>query len=495
MNAVVEQQQVSLAQAVQIASEDSDFYGRFFFPQTCRQPSPDFHKEMWSLLLSTHRHIGFEVFRGGAKTSVTRLYVSFCVAFGLSRTIVVVGKSEGHAVRSVSWLQKQVEFNKPWATAFGLQKGNKWADGEIEIFHGVQNHTIRVLAIGMTGSTRGINVDDYRPDLIILDDPCDEENTATVEQRKKTEDLVFGSLDKSLAPRSEAPMAKMVLLQTPLNKADLINQAVKSNHWKTVVFSCYTSNGQSQWPERWTTDVLNADKQAHVDDGKLPTWLREMECKIVSEETAAFPEKFLKYWEVFPDGGRRILAIDPTPPPKEHQDIAKSAKLDDCAVGVIQASGLDVYVLETYGTKSPDTYELINKIFELCLKWGIREVAIETILFARTIKSVLEREMLQRRQWLTIHSIEDKRKKPLRIRQEISALYTAGRLHFHKDQSELIGQLLEYPEVNHDDYLDMVSIGLLGLSGWRRGVGETLEGDFQEIEDAEYPALAWEGAP
>ena len=116
-----------------------------------------------------------------------------------------VGLSQDKAVQSVSWLRRQVEHNRKFRTVFKLSKGNKWQDIECKIEHGLLGHTVTILAYGVTGSIRGVNIDDYRPDLIIVDDIIDEENAATDDQRNKIKNLLYGALMHSLAPKSESP--------------------------------------------------------------------------------------------------------------------------------------------------------------------------------------------------------------------------------------------------------------------------------------------------
>ena len=53
------------------------------------------------------------------------------------------------------------------------------------------------------------------------DDVIDEENSATPEGRAKLEDLLYGAVKGSLAPATEFPDAKLVMLQTPLNKEEV----------------------------------------------------------------------------------------------------------------------------------------------------------------------------------------------------------------------------------------------------------------------------------
>jgi predicted phage terminase large subunit-like protein len=492
--------QVDIREAVHLGAVDTEFFGRFFFPKTCRQPSPRFQRELDEALDDTeHRYVSAMIFRGGAKTSRLRLYVAKRVAYGLSRTILFVGKSQEHSVKSLEWLQNAVEHNRLFAGTFGLRKGKKWTGTEIEIYHGTDETPIRIIALGITGSVRGVNVDDYRPDLIVVDDPADEENTATPEQREKVADLFFGALAKSLAPRSEAPHAKMVLLQTVLNSSDLISLTVRDPQWKSLVYGCFDDEGNSRWPERFPTAELLEEKSAHVARNQLSLWLREMECKVVSQETSAFIASWLQYWVVIPDGGVTLICCDPTPPPKDDTvgrvSDSKRKKLDDAVVMVIRIAGGNVYVCDYYTTKSPDPDELIAKIFEYATNWKCQTLCLETVLFQRVMAKMLEKEMLSRRQWLTIKKVEDKRKKETRIRQEVSSRASHRRLFVHPSMTELIEQFTAYPVVNHDDILDALTIGLSSINAWMEN--STLEGEYTvEDEDDEFVKLkSWRGSP
>jgi hypothetical protein len=488
-------QQISISDAVLLAAEDSEFYGRFFFPKTCRQKSPPYAAELDEVLdNTTDRHVSAMIFRGGAKTTKLRLYMSKRVAYSISRTILVVGKSQEHAARSVGWLKRQVEFNTLWSQTFGLRKGSKWADSEIDIYHGADDVPIRIVAIGITGSVRGLNIDDYRPDLIIVDDPCDEENTATPEQREKIADLFFGALDKSLAPRSEAPMAKMVLLQTVLNDEDLISLTAKDPSWRTLVFSCFTPDGQSAWPERWSTKELLQDKQAHIDRRQLPLWMREMECKIISSATSAFDAGWLKYWDVLPEKGIRLISIDPVPPPKDTEKARRTPQHDDAVILVLQVTGSDVFVCETWGAKQPDEEEFLEKIFEIWMRWmPLQKITVETVLFARMVRNGIERKMKEKRRFCLTESFESKQPKPTRIRQQLSAVAQQGRLHVHRNQQELIQQFIAYPNVSHDDYLDALSIGVASVENWM--YSNVIDGEFELMEEELKQLPDWRSAP
>ena len=114
-----------LAEYIELCAVDSELFAKTFFPKTVRQESAPFHRELWELLDSNHRLINAQVFRDGAKTSLLRMYTAKRIAYGLARTILYVGKSEGHALRSVHWIRTQIDHNNTYKGVFNLRPGSK----------------------------------------------------------------------------------------------------------------------------------------------------------------------------------------------------------------------------------------------------------------------------------------------------------------------------------------------------------------------------------
>jgi len=482
--------EIDLLEAVALGAEDGEFYSHFFFPKAFRQQSPPFHAAIWSSLDNPDsRFVNVEVLRGGAKTTLLRSFTSRRIAYGLSRTILFVGKGKDHAVRSIEWLMRAVEYNSLWAQTFQLRPGKKWTGEEIEIIQGVDNITIRVIALGITGQIRGINVDDFRPDLIVVDDPLDEENTNTSEQREKINNLFFGALQNSLSPASESPMAMMALLNTPLNGDDLGQVCAKDPQWDSHNYSCFDAEGESSWPARFPTAVLLEDKASFMARNMGHLWFREMECKITASALAAFKTVWLNYWEVHPEQMYVIVSVDPTPPPR---DGAKpNASLDDAVVMATGFYGGNVYLLEYFAAKSPNPLEFVYKIFEFVKKWQPRKVGVETILFQRVLSFIMRQQMQILGTFFYIVEVEDKRKKDTRIRQAITNRASNGSVYVHRSHMEFIEQYTAYPNVNHDDYLDAFAIALCLMNPAAEGI--TIDGEYEEIKSPEL--LNWRACP
>ncbi len=113
---------------------DGELYCRTFFPKTFRQPSPPMHREMWDMLEDPRNpRVAFKVFRGGAKTTLARAYISKRIAYGISNTILIVGESQDQAKRSTRWPRRQIQYNRKWAQFYGLEKGDKFTDEWMEV--------------------------------------------------------------------------------------------------------------------------------------------------------------------------------------------------------------------------------------------------------------------------------------------------------------------------------------------------------------------------
>jgi len=459
--------EVNSAEAVQLGATSLILFGKLFFPRTFRQDSPDFHREIGLHLYGPARYNAFKIFRDGAKTTLLRVYIAQRIAYDISRTIMCVSVSQPHSIMTLRWLKKQIERNQTFAGTFGLKPGAKWTDEWLEVKHTVTNDITTVLAAGITGQIRGYNIDDYRPDLIIGDDLCNEENTATPEQRSKTANLWFGALYNSLAPTSEAPLAKMALLQTPLNREDLIETCSKSPHWNTLTYGVFDEEGHSRLPSRWTTDVLVAEKNASTAQGNLHIWMREKECRLVSSDIMPFDVTNIQYYETPPAEGFTIISVDPAS--------SESKTADDTAILAVRLVGQKVYLLDAFAEKGVMPDAAAAKFFEFVWKYNPIKGVIETISYQRILKWFFEQEMMRRRLFIPLDEVKDKRKKHDRIMQALSEPLRFRNVYVRKNDDspgviKFLQQLTDFsPGIEmHDDVLDALAMAITSVNPAQR---------------------------
>lgn len=510
---MVAAQVLSTDELVKLCAVDNDIFCRTFFPKTARQPAAPFHADIWNNLEDpSKRFLNLVCYRDSAKTSLLRMFTGKRIAYNTSKTILYVGSSESHAVRSIQWIRSRIETKvasdgtaRPelYAQVFGLRQGKKWTDTELEIFHGVDDQPIWIMGVGITGNVRGINFDDYRPDLIVLDDILTDENGATREQRDKITDLVTGALKNSLSPASESPNAKLVMLNTPQAADDVVAKAALDKEWSTTRYSCWTPATEgldvdqqvSSWEVRHPTSVRREQKRAAIAANRLSSFVKEQEVKIVSRETALFLPEWLQFYEAGqePKFGQTVLFIDPTPPPKETANAKKIARSDYEVIGAMRRSGGNFYLLDYEAIQGANPEWTIAKFFEMRAKWRPYKAVVEGVAYQRTLKWILENEMKRRNSWITVETFDDIRSKPIRIQTILHGPASNGRLFVRSEHLGFIEQFTTYPASEHDDILDGVSMGVAGLTSAYVDLGE---GDYHEIDNRSIPKMkAKRGCP
>lgn len=491
---------LSPADAIRLGAQDLIQYGKLFFPKTFRQDSPEFHSIIGRHLYSRERYNAFKVFRDGAKTSLLRVYTSQRIAYALSRTIQFVSISQAHSKFSLRWLRRQVEYNTRWARTFGLERGDKWTDEWMEIKCQLAEEpeapgtpvVITVLAMGITGQIRGFNPDDFRPDLQIIDDILDEENTATEEQRNKIESLLFGALLNSLAPASEKPLAKAVFLQTPLVKNDAIDKCVADPAWNGLTFGVFDEKGESRWPQRYPTATLLAEKEAATRRSQYRIWMREKECTIVAGEDKALDTTKWKMYDLLPEDLDVVISLDPAS--------SERKTADEFAIAGVACKGLDFYVLDYSTAQAVMPDKAANDTFNLALLYRPRKFVVESNAYQRIMAWYLEQEMTKRRMFYPVERLEVRTKNADRIMQTIPGLAAFGHFHIRPTHTKLIQQADDYDPSNKDakdDLLTAIANGIISLNpALRTRLGTDENGVPRSVEDESmYKPLRLRGAP
>lgn len=481
--------QLDIAEVVKLAAVNNELYARTFFPRTFRQSSPPFQRAVWSDLDNPSvRHSNQRLFRGAAKTTLSRVFTSKRIAYGVSKTILYIGASEGAAARSGTWLRNSVERNHLWSRTYGLKPGAKWTETEFEIWHETLQTNIWCMFAGITGNIRGINFDDYRPDLIVCDDILTDENCATLEQREKVADLVHGALKKSLAPTVDEPNAKMVMLVTPQHKEDVSQTAKIDPTWSTIEQGCWTKETEnldvdqqmSVWETRFPTPVLREEKKAAAKIHRLSTFVREMEVKLVTKENSAFRGEWLQFYDTVADTAN-VLAIDPSPPPSEAQLAKGLVGKDPEVLQVWGRRGDNYYLRESVSSVGETPDWTITQAFRLAMTYRVMQIVVESVAYQRTLKWLLEKEMSRRRIYFQVLPFVGQNKYA-RIRSTFAGPASQQRIFVRPEHTSFISQFETYPSSDHDDELDAGSIALGALINPFAAAGSDVE-SYANVEE------------
>ncbi len=471
------------------AAKDSTLFNHAFFPKTFRQSSPASHKIIDEMLDDpTIPFVNLRCFRGSSKTTKLRAYTAKRIAYAISHTILYIGASEPHAVRSIRWVKNQIERNKLYAGTFGLKPGKVWQEANIEIQHGIDERPIWLLGVGITGNIRGINFDDYRPDLIILDDVITDENAGTQEQREKISDLILGAVKESLVPATEEPNAKMAMLQTPLHPDDACARATQSRMWKTYTLSCWTKETedlpleeqQSSWPERYPSVQLREQKLLALEENRYSKWARENECKLISTELASFRANWLGRYAETPVGTSNILVIDPVPPPTERQMLKGLRGKDFEAHVVVGRKGAEYYCLDVRESRGHQPNWTVATALELARRYRVMRICLIAVGYETVLENLLRTEMARRGIFHAIQILPLRQKEKIaRITSNLSGPASQGHVWIGMGGAfaSLASQFEAYGPTytGHDD----------ALEAFAHGVGE-LVNPYLELGEDDY---------
>lgn len=454
--------------AITLGAQDGIFFNRFFLPETFSLPPAPYHIEVIDLLDNPDaQYKGLQIFRDGAKTTFARARALKKICYGLSHTGLIVSDARPHASKSIDWISKKVKYNKHIKKVFGLYIGDRDSTEQVEVVNPLYQTRTTYIAQGITGQVRGVNIDDARPDFILCDDPCNEENTGTVDQLNKINNLFFGALANSLAARALVPTSEILLLQTILAKGDLIDMALKDSAFKTLNVSIFDKNEQSVWPEKWSTEQLQRQKQGFIDRGQLHIWLREKEGRLTDGTNNAFKQDWVRIfhdYDEIPEESVYFLAVDPVPPPKNEDAVEKHLHRGDWEVWTVLA--LDAkggcWIREQRRNRGHQPDWTDATFIELVKKYRPLAVGVETVAFQRVLLYNLRQTMQRHREFVRLHALEgDKRKKFNKIIDTLSGLGYAKKLHVHASCGQLIEQFYEYPYVQKDDDIDSATMAVI----------------------------------
>jgi predicted phage terminase large subunit-like protein len=296
-------------------------------------------------------------------------------------------------------------------------------------------------------------------DLIIMDDPVNRDNVATMDQIGKVIQRYKDYLDL-LEPNGE-----LIIIGTRWHDSDLYgwildpSNNVMSNYL-TMVLQAYEGNLMTGegfvplWPGKFSRENLMAKLR---EEGWAHFSAQYMN-NPVPEEDATFKRSWFQYYISDDVRGKlfnKFLLIDPA------ISLAKDA--DYTAMIVI---GVDewnnVYILDILRARlSP--HEIIESIFILRNRWDVSDVAMEQVAFQKVLGYSLREDIRFKKRPFHITELKpNERTKDQRIKG-LQPLYENGKIFHNKALANNIyleDELVRFPRSSHDDIIDGLAYAL-----------------------------------
>ena len=441
---------------------DGEFFIEFFLPDELSSRVPPFHVEIWQLLTDTAmQRVLLAIPRDHAKTTLSKLCVvwyflftnhRFCVYLSNTNTIAknackdIMGYMKSENFRAVFGdikIIKESETDSLWMFELVMP------DGRVK--------TCILRAVGQGQQMRGINIDNQRPDMTVVDDVEDNENTDSETLQKKLDKWIFGPFLKALGRRK-----KIIWLGNMLQKTSLLARLSQNPRWNPIVFGCLIQdalgNIKPLWPERWSMRELMEDFQEYVGLGLTETWLCEMMNMPGYTKNGFNPESIRYAPNPTPDEClATFLTLDPA--------FGEGEANDDSAIvcHAIVEGGPPMVV--DYIVGKFDEVGILDNMLLLAHRWGAWTWGIESVAAQRVLITLFTVLLATKR---LNHSVEmlplmsgKGDPKIQRIKAWV-AMMKGGEYAVFEGAIEIFSQLMAYnmtKKSNKDDLIDSCAYG------------------------------------
>ncbi len=409
-----------------------------------------FHEEWSNILLNGTKNFAIEAFRESAKTQIViRANLLHALTYGQKHRsyLVIICATQTLASKKLQEVSREFLSSREMNGLVSEVKDNSGLALEVHYHTGDK---VRIEAYGKGASVRGLSWGSKRPDLVIIDDPQDNEDA-------RSETVTVTDWDWFLSDVFFlGKTTRIFLIGNNLGERCIIEQVIKnaeSLHFQTRRIPILTPSGDSAWPEKWPLKEIEVDRENWSKVGKTDIWYREKMCECISPDSQKFKREYFHYYDKSPKMAE--LNVYTT------VDLAISQKVnaDYSAIVTVGVNGAGHwFVLDVeYGRYDPST--TIDAVFSAVQKWRPLTVGIEVVAYQAALQHFMEKEMPKRGIFFRITPLKAEKKKEIRI-DSLQPRFAVGTVWFKRDAAwldKVESELLAYPHGAHDDVIDALA--------------------------------------
>lgn len=384
-------------------SKDVVAFGRVCFPSMFTVPSAAFHHELGEILLKDGvNRLNVIAPRGHAKSSlVAGVYVVHHLMFSPPpRVVVLISKTENHAVRLLQTVVNMFEHSTSFKQLFGYygrETSKVWKYNQI-----VLHNNDAIFSIGTGQQVHGMKYLNQRPTLSIVDDPEDIENTLTTERMERNFQWLVGGVLPGLDPVK----GKIVVIGTPIRENCIVEKLTKMAGWTTKKYKALNGDRQDEplWEEWMSLERLRKEKESLESIGRVSVFYREYQCEIKGNEDQLFKPEYIRYYKGYikessEEGAKLVITERDFHAINEELDVVITMGIDPAVSTATRADYTvimcvakdkngDFYVLPYIRRRMPPhkTIEVILSEYE---KYKAVRVSIETTGAQETFRDIL----------------------------------------------------------------------------------------------------------
>ena len=450
-------------------------YCNYYFDEYYSFDTPDCLKRYYEAL-EQWKNVYFKWFRWSAKTTIAQMFVNYCIAYKKRRNIMRYSQTIDSAEENLTYVANSFIWDTDWWERFIRDFGNiyypefstRWWQKKIKrLDKFVTENECYVRAMSLWTSPRWKNYTasdwKFRPDLLIFDDV----DTVTSCQNRKTIDKSFEFMLNEVLWWTTWS-TQLIFLWNTIYEDWLVprfEEHIKNDKNREIIILPIYNNWKIVW-----------DRFVETDDeaDKLNEWITDSNKKYTSLETEkrrlwsiSFWQNYLlvpysKWWNIITRDMIRYdndcinywfdriqIWVDPA--------ISEKEWTDRFAISVCWFDWNKKYILESIWLEWNEknikrAWYVVKSLYD---KYRADRVIVETVAYQAVLKTIFS-DM-----WMAVTETKTSRDKVTRLLEKQS-LFEDWLVYFYPDKTrELVDELLQMPNWEHDDYVDSMLFSMM----------------------------------
>jgi phage terminase large subunit-like protein len=426
--------------------------------------------------LESWKNVYFKWFRWSAKTTIAQMFVNYCIAYKKRRNIMWYSQTIDSAEENLTYVANSFIWDTDWWERFIRDFGNiyypefaiKWWQKKIKrLDKFVTENECYVRAMSLWTSPRWKNYTasdwKFRPDLLIFDDV---DTVSSCQTRNKIDKAFEFMLNEVLWWTTWS--TQLIFLWNTIYEDWLVprfEEHIKNDKNREIIILPIYDN--------WK---IVRDRFVETDDeaDKLNQWITDSNKKYTSLETEkrrlwsiSFGQNYLlvpysKWWNIITRDMIRYdndcinywfdriqIWVDPA--------ISEKEWTDRFAITVCWFDWKKRYILESIWLEWNEknikrAWYVVKSLYD---KYRADRVIVETVAYQAVLKTIFS-DM-----WMAVSETKTSRDKVTRLLEKQS-LFEDWLVYFYPDKTrELVDELLQMPNWEHDDYCDSLIFSLM----------------------------------
>lgn len=453
----IERNTFETSEIIEACRVDIDFLAAMAMPDVYRYGFSSTHKVAWQILTSGEQdaskkflQLALGIPRGHAKTTLIKLFILWCILFTNRKFLLITCAIELHASNIIADVCKMLE--EPNITSvFGDYRSGRETDTKTLKKFFFRERDIVLFGIGAGGAVRGANLNNERPDLIVMDDIQTREDAQSPIISKDLMDWMVGTLMKSKSQTRCLFLFAGNMFPTPHS---ILKQLKTNSTWIKFISGAILADGKALWPEHRPLPDLLEELHNDMAMGRAHIFFAEvMNDTEVGINSSVDYSKFPPWsWGSYDTPQGKFLIIDPSQGKGKDHDVIMRCEVYDGVIGIRNV------IEEGFSPKN-----LILKALIEAIQNQVYVIAIESMAYQSTLlfwfEEVCKEHGISGISFLPIYT--NTVSKNSRIQKIIQAMQSGTEMVLHPDiRSTVQAQIKDWNPLkrdNVDDILDAAS--------------------------------------